>query len=145
VGKKDKAGENPLKGDGELKKKKGALDDPSKGDKFSNEENLGRLLIIEVEDTDNIATENGDADVIKATVYAITEGDGKTVLDEPVKYEDAFLFGRVIFSSLKSKVGKTVVGVMAQGEKQKGKNAPWIIKQADEKQKAKAQKVYDTL
>lgn len=147
MGKKDKGAENPLKGDGEIKKKNKALDDPSKGDQFNNEENLGRLLIIEVHETDSIKTTASDepADVIKADVYALTEADGKTMLDEPVHYEDTFLFGRVIYSSLKSKVGKTVVGVLGQGEKQKGKNAPWVIEPANEKQKAKAQAAYNAL
>lgn len=145
MGKKDK--DNPLKGGDELKKKKAALEDPSKGDQFNNEENLGRLLIIEVLEVDSINTSASDepSDVIKANVWAVTEGDGKTVLDEPIAYEDTYLFGRVIYSSLKSKVGKTVIGVLGQGEKQKGKNAPWVLNPANDKQKAKAQKAYDAI
>ena len=151
---KDKAkAENPLKeskkkdGGSDVVKKSKTLDDPSKGDQFNNEENLGRVLLIEVLETDSIKTSASDepADVIKANVYAVTETDGKTKLDEPITYEDTFLFGRVIYSSLKSKVGKYVVGVMGQGEKQKGKNAPWIIAPATDKQKKMAQAVLDTL
>jgi len=150
--KKAAKADNPLKSSkkkdaGDVVKKSKTLDDPSKGDQFNNEENLGRVLLIEVIETDSIKTSASDepSDVIKANVYVVTEDDGKTKLDEPIVYEDTFLFGRVIYSSLKPKVGKYVVGVMGQGEKQKGKNPAWIIAPASDKQKKAAQAVLDNL
>lgn len=149
--KKKDAG-NPLKGGkgkaDELSKKKG-LDDPDapgEGDRFDNEEHLGAALLIEVlEAVTGFKTENGDADVIRANVHVLTKTDGKKALAEPIAMKDTLIWGQVVFSSLKGKVGKYVVGVMGQGEKKPGKNAPWQIKPANEKQKALAQGVLDSL
>lgn len=141
--------ENPLKGKAsEVTKKKG-LDDPDapgEGDRFNNEEHLGSALLIEVLAAETgFKTENGDADVIRANVHVLTKTDGKKALKEPLAFNDTLVWGSVIYSSLKGKVGKYVVGVMGQGEKKPGKNAPWQIKPANETQKELAQGVLDSL
>lgn len=150
---KKKDAENPLKGKGkakgeELTKKKG-LDDPDapgEGDRFDNAEHLGKAVLIQVlEAATEVKTENGDADVIRANVWVLTKDDGKKALGEPLAFRDTYVWGTVIFASLKGKVGKYVVGVIGQGEKQKGKNAPWQIKPANDKQKELAQGVLDSL
>lgn len=143
MGKKDKS--NPLTSVDEtttIKKKRQLVDAPA-GDKFDYEEHLGQLVIIEPLEYDEIKTTASTdlAPVIKANVTVLTESNGKTVLAEPEEFKNAFLFGKVIASSLKGIAGKDqlVVGVIAQGEKQPGKNAAWIIGKASDKQRAIAE------
>lgn len=121
-----------------VKKPKGGLVDPTSGDQFKMADNLGRLVIIEAKEFEkDFQTENGPADVIRGNVTVLTEDDAKTVLDEPVEYNDTVIFGRAVVGSLKSTVGsgQLVVAVIGQGVKKAGKNAPWLLEAASDKQK----------
>jgi hypothetical protein len=141
MGKKDKNnGTDGLPGSEAttVKKPKGALADPSSGDQFKMADNLGALILVEAKEFESgFVTENGPADIIRGDVTVLTEDDGKTPLDEAVEYRDTIIFGRAVIGSLKSAVGSgsLIVGTIGQGEKKAGKNAPWLLKPASDKQK----------
>lgn len=142
MGKKDKG--NPLtSGEATTIKKKRSLIDVPAGDQFSYADHLGQLVIIEPLEYDEIKTTASTdlSPVIKANVTVLTESDGKTKLAEPEEFQNAYLFGKVITSRLKTHAGKDqlVVGVIGQGEKQPGKNPAWTIEVASDKQRALAE------
>lgn len=141
MGKKDKG--NPLTGEATTIKKKRELVDAPSGDLFSYEEHLGQLVIIEPLEFDEIQTTASKdlSPVIKANVTVLTKKDGITPLKKVEEFENSFLFGKVITSNLKAIAGKDqlVVGTIAQGEKQPGKNAAWIIGKATPEQRALAE------
>lgn len=90
---------------------------------FDQKEHLGSLLVLQVRSTEEgVETEYGPANVIVADVHVISPD--ATI---SASYEETWIFGTVLFSQLKRKVGRTVVGVLAQGEKRPGKNPPWRL------------------
>lgn len=106
--------------------------DAGSGDLFTNAEHCGDLLVIKVDRTElGVQTENGPADVIRADVSVINP-DG-TVGDT---FDDAMLFGKVLFGQLKRKVGRTVVGVFRgePGVKRNGKSVPYTLDEATPEQ-----------
>jgi hypothetical protein len=102
-------------------------------DRFNAKDNNGALLIVEVlELTDEMQTSNGPADAIRANV---------TVVDSDragAYYPDTLIFARVLKAQLRSKIGKTVLGRLGQGEASGSKTPPWILEAADDADKAKA-------
>jgi len=147
--KKNKA-ENPLKGGKDeattVKKKKGALADPAAGDMFKMADNLGALIIVDAQEYEkDFVTENGPSNIIRGDITVLTEEDGKTRLKDPVEYTNTIIFGTAVVASLKSMVGsgQLVVGVVGQGVKKAGKNAPWLLEAASDKQKKIAQAFLD--
>lgn len=137
--KKDKGLDDLPEGTTTVSKKSAkGLADPSQGDMFKMADNLGCLILVEAKEYESgFQTENGPADVIHGDITVLTEDDGKTELDEPTEYHDTVIFGRAVVGSLKSTVGsgQLVVGVVGQGVKKAGKNAPWLLEAASDKQK----------
>lgn len=90
---------------------------------FDPTQHLGDLLVIQVQDIQRgVVTEYGERDVIVADVHVI--GRDATVTSS---YPEAWLFGTVLFSQLREKRGRTVLGVLEQGEKRPGKKPPWRL------------------
>jgi hypothetical protein len=88
----------------------------------------GHLLVVEpTEYVANIATSFGEKDAIRVTVHDITDGE---------THNDVLLFGTALIGSLKSQVGKRVLGVMTKGTAKPGQAAPWILQDATGEAKA---------
>jgi len=101
---------------------------------FDQKEHLGHLLVVQVKGTqEGVETEFGPANVVVADIHVI-ERDATI----SASYEDTWLFGTVLFSQLKHKRGRTVLGVLEQGEKRPGKNPPWRLADATDAQEAVA-------
>lgn len=100
----------------------------STGDVISQKDHLGDLLVIQVREhvTGMVtkATKPGETtEAIKADVFVIAPD--ATVSAE---YHDTLLFGRVLCGQLKRKVGRSVLGILELGEKESGKNAPYVLR-----------------
>lgn len=104
------------------------------GDKFTNAEHEGELIVLTVKGTGKDTFDNGEAEFIIADI-TVVEGASKGE-----QYDDAWVFGRVLFGQLKRKVGRTFVGRIVKGQAQKGKSAPWQLDpvSAEETQRAVA-------
>jgi hypothetical protein len=90
---------------------------------WAPEEHLGHLLVVQVQDVKRgVETEYGARDCIVADVHVIDPAGSVAMT-----YEEAWLFGTVLFSQLGKKKGRTVLGVFEQGEKRPGKKAPWRL------------------
>ena len=88
----------------------------------------GHLLVVEpTEYVANIATSFGEKDAIRVTVHDVTESE---------THNDVLLFGTALIGSLKSQVGKRVLGVMTKGTAKPGQAAPWILQDATGEAKA---------
>jgi len=88
----------------------------------------GHLLIVEpTEYVASIATSFGEKDAIRVNVHDVTEGES---------HNDVLLFGTALIGSLKSQVGKRVLGVMTKGVAKPGQAAPWILQDATSEDKA---------
>ena len=89
---------------------------------------VGHLLVIEPQEfIEKMMTANGESDAVRVTVHDIT--DGETT-------EDVLWFSKVLVSSLKSRIGQKVLGVLAKGKETPGKSAPWVITDASAEPKA---------
>ena len=95
------------------------------GDKFVNAEHEGELIVLAVKSTGKDTFDNGEAEFIVADI-TIVEGP-----NAGEQFEDAWLFGRVLFGQLKRKIGRTFVGRIVKGQAQKGKSAPWQLDPVD--------------
>lgn len=91
------------------------------GDKFTNADHEGELIVLAVKGTGKDTFDNGETEFIIADITVV---DGANAGEQ---YEDAWVFGRVIFGQLKRKVGRTFVGRINKGQAQKGKSAPWQL------------------
>jgi len=103
---------------------------PTAGDLFKNDEHVGDLLVLKVLGTEEgVQTENGSADVIRADITIIND-DG-TVGDV---FEDAMIFGKVVYSQFRRKAKRTFVGRWygEPGVKRQGKNVPYELWPASE-------------
>jgi hypothetical protein len=80
-----------------------------------------------------VETQYGPADVITADVHVIDPSGTISA-----SYPDTWLFGAVLFSQLREKRGRTVLGVLEQGEKRPGKNPPWRLADPTDAQEAVA-------
>lgn len=111
----------------------GATRDPD-APQWNPEQHIGDLLVIQVQDVQReFETEYGKRDLIVGDVHVI--GRDATVTST---YEGAFIFGTVLFSQLNKKKGRTVLGVLEQGEKKPGKKPPWRLADATDQQEAAA-------
>lgn len=82
----------------------------------------GHLLLVEpTEYVPSISTSFGEKDAIRVNVHDVTD---------QVSHDDVLLFGTALIGSLKSQVGKRVLGVMAKGTAKPGQAAPWILEDA---------------
>jgi hypothetical protein len=101
---------------------------------FDPTQHLGDLLVVQVTDTmDAVETEYGERQVVVADVFVI-ERDATI----SAAYPEAWLFGTVLYSQLKKKKGRTVLGVLEQGDKRPGKKPPWRLADATDAQEAVA-------
>jgi hypothetical protein len=101
--------------------------DAGGGDQFVNEQHVGDLLVMQVHDAvRGLQTENGLADCIRADVHVISPEGGGIIRES---YLDTYVFGKVLFSQLRQKVGRTVVGILEgqPGVKVQGKNVPYRL------------------
>lgn len=100
-----------------------------------HEDYLGKLLVIEpLSFEKDVKTTNGPADAVGANVYVVLSKDG-------VKYEafeDSLIFARALVRVLKGKIGKIVVGRLAQGNAKPSQDPPWLLSEPDEKDLAAA-------
>lgn len=104
------------------------------GDRVEWEDYKGKLAVIEPFEVEkDINTQHGVSDAIRADVAFLLGPD------EQAEFSDTLIFPKVLFQQLKREIGNIVVGRLQQGEKQKGKNAPWILAEATEKDLRKAQ------
>ena len=79
----------------------------------------GHVLVVEpVEYVAEMTTAYGTTDAIRVTVHDITE---------QTTTEEVLWFSGVLVSSLKSKIGKKVLGVMGKGQAKPGQSAPWVL------------------
>lgn len=104
---------------------------PSNGIRWAD--HLGKLVLVEPESYETgIKTVHGDKDAIKGRV---------SVLSGPAEaevYDDALIFGGVLVSQLKNRMGEKVLGRLAQGDAKPGQNPPWKLNEASEEDIAKA-------
>lgn len=100
------------------------------GAKIEWKEFLGKLFVIEpLEIVHDVKTENGETDVVRSNVYVITSKRG-----DAEEFEDTYVFPKVIQGQLRKAVGTgVVVGRLTQGPKQKGKNPPWVLADAEDR------------
>jgi hypothetical protein len=97
---------------------------------FSMEQHLGDLLVLQVRDAqDAVETEYGTRPCITADVHVIDPAGHIAT-----EYPEAWLFGTVLFSQLKGKRGRTVLGVLEQGEKRPGRKPPWRLADPTDRQ-----------
>jgi hypothetical protein len=90
---------------------------------FDPEAHLGSLLVVQVSGIqEGVETEYGLRDVIVADVFVI--GPPGVITEA---FPDAWLFGTVLFTQLKKKKGRTVLGVLELGEKKQGRKAPYRL------------------
>ena len=90
----------------------------------------GHVLVIEpTEYVASIATSFGEKDAVRVTAHDITTSETHT---------DVLLFGTALIGSLKSQIGKRVLGVMSKGVAKPGQSAPWVLLDASQDAKAVA-------
>ena len=88
----------------------------------------GHLLVVEpTEYVPSIATSFGEKDAIRVTVHDITASE---------THDNVLLFGTALIGSLKTQVGKRVLGVMTKGTAKPGQAAPWVLEDATGNAKA---------
>jgi hypothetical protein len=91
---------------------------------FDMEHNLGQLLVLRVIGQQQTETEYGVRPVVVADVFVIGPENGGVIRAE---YPESWLFGTVLHSQLRGKIGRTVVGLLEQGEKRPGRKPPWRL------------------
>ena len=91
---------------------------------FDMEHNLGQLLVLRVTGQQQTETEYGVRPVIVADVFVIGPENGGVIRAE---FPESWLFGTVLHSQLRGKIGRTVVGILEQGEKRPGRKPPWRL------------------
>jgi hypothetical protein len=101
---------------------------PSQGGSVRPVELEGHLLIVEpIEYVQSISTSFGDKDAIRVNIHDVTE---------EASHDDVLLFGTALIGSLKSQVGKRVLGVLGKGTAKPGQAAPWVLDDATSDAKA---------
>lgn len=94
----------------------------SGGSKVPWEDFLGKLVVVEpLEHEHDIKTDYGITDAVRANVYVLLGPD------RTEEFEDTLIFQRYIIGQIKRKIGKVVVGRVAQGEAKKNQDPPWQI------------------
>ena len=88
----------------------------------------GHLLVVEpTEYVPVVATSFGEKDAVRVNVHDITDSE---------THNDVLLFGTALIGSLKTQVGKRVLGVMTKGTAKPGQAAPWVLEDATSNAKA---------
>lgn len=100
---------------------------PATGAFFDWDSHNGELLLIVVDEyvdhVPTVHTKPGEkSPAIRADVHVLS-GD-----DEGASYEGTLIFAKVMIPQLKKR--KMVLARLGQGEKKKGQNAPWDLKDA---------------
>lgn len=104
------------------------FDDPAPSAFFRSVDHENRLvLVIPKSYETGINTDNGETDAVRCDVAVLDEPTETSDTESGTFFEDTLIFGKVIVPQLKRQIGSKVLGVVVQGEKKKGKNAPWII------------------
>lgn len=97
-------------------------------------EHIGELFLVTVHSLElQIATDFGVSDAIRADVEII---DGAHAGEQ---HHDVLLWGQVITQQLKRSIGRRVLGRVSQGIAKPGKSAPWLLAEATDDDKRKAQ------
>lgn len=107
----------------------------SSGDQFKFSDHLGELIVARIHTHETgIITKASDepSEALRADVDVL---DGAHA---GAHYDDALLFGRAIVARNKSKVGKRIVGRVAQGAKQPGRTQAWVLDEPTDADFAKA-------
>jgi hypothetical protein len=100
-----------------------------------HEDYVGKLLVIEpLSFEKDVKTTHGLADAIAANVYVVKSADGSKF----EAFEDSLIFARALVRVLKGKVGKVVVGRLAQGQAKPSQDPPWLLSEPDAKDLAAA-------
>ena len=95
---------------------------PSQGGSVRPADLDGHLLIVEpIEYVQSISTSFGDKDAIRVNIHDVTE---------EASHDDVLLFGTALIGSLKSQLGKRVLGVLGKGTAKPGQAAPWVLDDA---------------
>jgi hypothetical protein len=103
----------------------GDWSDPTDPEFFEIAKHVGSLCLIAVnEHIPTMTTSIGTGSAVRAEVAVV---DGPNAGN---RYPDALFFGKKIVPQLKASVGSTILGRIGQGEKQPGKNAPYIVEKA---------------
>lgn len=103
---------------------------PTQGQSLKPADVEGHLLVVEpAEFTADVPTAFGESDAIRCTVHDVTDA---------TTYEDILWFSTVLVSSLKSRIGQKVLGVMGKGVAKPGQSAPWVLVDASGEQSAVA-------
>jgi len=97
------------------------------GDQFRNADHEGDLIVVAVKGTGHETFDNGESDFIVADITVVEPDPANRESAAGDQFEDAWLFGRVLFGQLKRKIGRTFVGRMVKGQAQKGRSAPWQL------------------
>lgn len=88
----------------------------------------GHLLIVEpTEYVPEIATAMGTSDAIRVDVHDLTEKETTT---------NVLWFSKVLVSSLRPLIGRSVLGVMGKGTAKQGQSAPWMLHDASDSAEA---------
>lgn len=93
---------------------------PSGGIKWK--EYGGALFVIEpLAEEAEVKTDYGTGPAVRANVYVLAGPNGQE------DYPDCLIFPKILQSQTKTKIGKKVVGRLAQGLAKPGQSAPWQI------------------
>ena len=119
-----------------------SFEEPTMSDRFDAatvRQLNGALLIIEPHEVvKNITTKFGPSDAVRADV-TVVDGD-----HAGAEYHDAYVFPKMLQAVLRDKVGKKVLGRLAQGTpSDPSMDPPWILEAAGDDDKAKAQALVD--
>jgi hypothetical protein len=107
------------------------------GDSLDAKDIVGELLIaIGTEVVKDVTTEYGVSDAIRADVAVLTQQNEDNSYG--VVYRDILWFNVSLRNTLKKQIGQVVLARMGQGEKQPGKNAPFILVDATQDAQAVA-------
>jgi hypothetical protein len=107
------------------------------GDSLDAKDIVGELLIaIGTEVVKDVQTEYGVSDAIRADVAVLTQQNEDNSYG--VVYRDILWFNVSLRNTLKKQIGQVVLARMGLGEKQPGKNAPFILVDATQDAQAVA-------
>lgn len=100
--------------------------------KLTDDSRLGHLLLITVDKFyPQMKTTNGEADALDVDFVDLGV-PGKNA--DPVEHVGVRVFSKVLVGTLRRKAGtgKPVLGILGQGSKANGKNAPWLLNSPDD-------------
>lgn len=101
---------------------------PAAGSVLKPAEVENHLLVVEPQEyIVSMSTQMGDSDAVRCTVHDITAG---------TTHEEVLWFSTVLVSSLRTRIGQKVLGVMGKGAAKPGQTAPWVLQDASGELKA---------